>query len=208
MGTQGQERETLKDVDRALRSFEKEARKLERRRRSTWQDPGGSASLGRRFRRWFVAGLLLVLAVCVLVPPYRYPLDGEVTSVFFIRPAPDSGWLPVFEFHRGLDVAARAGTPVRAARSGFVIDAGYSDGYGNYVVLRHLLGFTSLYGHLEERRVGEGRLVIRGRPVGKVGSTGRSTGPHLHFEIRAGDTHLPPGIMTLFHGLRMRLLGW
>jgi len=87
--------------------------------------------------------------------------------------------------HRALDIAGRTGTPVKASDSGYVVAAGWSNnGYGNYIVVDHGNGSQSLYGHLSRIYVNAGEAVGRGAVIGAMGSTGRSTGPHLHFEIR------------------------
>jgi hypothetical protein len=87
--------------------------------------------------------------------------------------------------HRAIDVAAPLGTPVTAADRGVVVRAGWSDiGYGLFVVIDHNIDYLTLYAHLSEIDVIEGQIVAQGQQIGKVGSTGNSTGPHLHFEIR------------------------
>jgi murein DD-endopeptidase MepM/ murein hydrolase activator NlpD len=87
--------------------------------------------------------------------------------------------------HRALDIAGRLGSDVKASDSGYVVAAGWSNnGYGNYVVIDHGNGYQSLYGHLSRIFVNAGESVGRGAVIGLMGSTGRSTGPHLHFEIR------------------------
>ena len=95
--------------------------------------------------------------------------------------------------HEGMDIAADPGEPIYAASKGTVI---YSDdgmsGYGRAVIVRHADATTSLYAHATSLLVREGMLVSRGDPVATVGSTGRSTGPHLHFEIRVGETPVDP----------------
>jgi murein DD-endopeptidase MepM/ murein hydrolase activator NlpD len=103
-------------------------------------------------------------------------------------------------FHTGIDVAAPMGTPVLAADDGIVVTAVRgATGYGNYVVLAHNDGFTTLYGHLEQPLVAAGDRVTQGQAIGLEGSTGASTGPHCHFEVRTGGqpvnprSYLPPG---------------
>lgn len=87
-------------------------------------------------------------------------------------------------FHAGLDLPAQAGAPVAAVKAGTVVFAAYHDGgYGNLVVVRHRYGVTTRYAHLSEFAVSEGEAVRRGQTIGFVGSTGRSTGPHLHLEV-------------------------
>ena len=95
-----------------------------------------------------------------------------------------------------------------ASAPGIVAATGSSPTAGNYVVVRHLLGFESRYYHLGACLVRKGQFVIPASfsALGEVGSTGRSTGPHLHFELEAGRLALPPRTLLWFHGLRLRLL--
>jgi murein DD-endopeptidase MepM/ murein hydrolase activator NlpD len=87
--------------------------------------------------------------------------------------------------HEGLDLPKPFGTPVYAARSGRVIKAGWAEGYGNMVEVRHADGASTRYGHLSKVVVSEGQWVQRGKSLlGRVGNSGLSTGPHLHFEVR------------------------
>jgi murein DD-endopeptidase MepM/ murein hydrolase activator NlpD len=106
---------------------------------------------------------------------------GEVSSPFGWRKDPISG---EEQFHQGVDLAAPAGTPVRAPEEGKVIMSDYQEGYGNFVLLDHGAGLTTLYAHNRENKVKEGDWVRKGGILATVGSTGRSTGPHLHFEVR------------------------
>jgi len=103
-------------------------------------------------------------------------------------------------FHTGIDLAAPAGTPVLSAAAGIVVAAiGGTTGYGNYVVVAHASGLATLYGHLETGLVAVGQTVAQGQPIGLEGSTGNSTGPHCHFEVRVDGQpvdpapFLPPG---------------
>ncbi len=109
------------------------------------------------------------------------------------NPLPSGTWMRGFDgIHTGVDLAAPIGTPIQAANSGAVIFAGWNSwGYGNTVVLAHG-PFLTLYGHMNSISVGCGQLVSVGQSVGTVGSTGNSSGPHLHFEIRNGDTPSDP----------------
>jgi len=94
------------------------------------------------------------------------------------------------KFHAGLDLPKPYGTPVYAARSGRVVQAGWREGYGNMVEVKHQDGASTVYGHLSLVSVSEGDWVTRGKSLlGKVGSTGLSTGPHLHFEVRDRAGH-------------------
>lgn len=95
--------------------------------------------------------------------------------------------------HEGVDIAAPQGTRVYAAAEGAVLRTGYdADGYGRFVEVRHPNGMTTLYGHLSRVDVASGDALEAGAGIGLVGSTGRSTGPHLHFEVRRGDRQVNP----------------
>lgn len=128
---------------------------------------------GRRFEpreRDFFQGLV-----------FRHPLPGaRQSSGFGWRKDPIHGR---HAFHGGIDLAASQGTPVQAAESGEVIFAGDKSGYGRTVLIRHEYGYITLYGHLSKILVKKGDRVKRGIDIGRVGKTGRVTGPHLHFEI-------------------------
>lgn len=113
---------------------------------------------------------------------FRFPLaQKRVTSPFGHRMSPFGGHP---EFHNGIDLGAREGTPVYAAANGIVAEAGYNSLYGNYIVIEHHGGFNTVYGHLSEVSVQINQEVSGNSTIGKVGSTGYATGPHLHFEIR------------------------
>ncbi|HYR49905.1 MAG TPA: peptidoglycan DD-metalloendopeptidase family protein [Candidatus Eisenbacteria bacterium] len=100
---------------------------------------------------------------------------------------------PYAHFHTGIDIAAPFGTTVMAAAEGVVVAVGHSRvGYGNYVVIAHGGGIMTLYGHLLETNVDVGNKVVRGQRVGLEGSTGWSTGPHVHFELRVNDAVIDP----------------
>ena len=96
------------------------------------------------------------------------------------------------KFHTGVDIGASRGVLVNAAAAGKVIHAGWSGGYGRMVVVQHLGGFQTLYAHLSKMSVSEGDFVGAGALVGKVGATGRVTGPHLHFEVRVDGVPVDP----------------
>jgi len=118
-----------------------------------------------------------------------WPANGRVSSRF--------GWRrhPVFggrRHHNGIDIAARHGTNVFAADRGSVIISAYSSGYGNYIVINHGNGMTTLYAHLSSRKVSVGTAVSRGQVIGLIGSTGVSTGPHLHFEVTVNGSRINP----------------
>ncbi len=110
---------------------------------------------------------------------------GVISSSFGMRISPFTGEQ---SFHRGTDIAAPIGTPVFASKSGVVAYAGrYHPVYGNYIILQHDNNMQSLYAHLDDLHVETGEIVEKGSNIGTVGSTGMSTGPHLHFEILIGN---------------------
>ena len=127
-----------------------------------------------------------LLLECV---PGGWPVRGILSSVFGVRNSPFTE-TPVF--HHGMDIVARAGTPVTASASGVVVKSGYEALYGNIVMIDHGAGYRSIYAHLSSCNVEEGAFVNRGEEVGKVGSTGRSTGPHLHYEVRVNGLPVNP----------------
>lgn len=96
--------------------------------------------------------------------------------------------------HAGVDMAAPSGTPIYAPADGVVIKAGWSSGYGRLIKIKHDFGIETRYGHLSKIRVSEGERVSRGERIGDMGSTGRSTGPHLHYEVRIGGKPIDPMI--------------
>ncbi len=127
--------------------------------------------------------------------PYGYPIRGlaRITSHFGYRRNP-FGW--GFEFHNGLDFSAAYGTPVRVTGAGVVVEAGWKGPYGLAVVVDHGYGYRTLYGHLSSISVRIGQRLERGARVGTVGSTGRSTGPHLHYTVfRRGSEVNPLGYL-------------
>jgi murein DD-endopeptidase MepM/ murein hydrolase activator NlpD len=126
---------------------------------------------------------------------FLWPLQGEITQGYGCTPYPfepyDPG-CPSRHFHSGLDIATVYGTPVAAADNGVAYDFPSSYGYGNHVIVVHGNGWVSIYGHLSRFAVGSGDAVGAGRVIGYEGSTGNSTGPHLHFEIRFNDAPRNP----------------
>ncbi len=110
-----------------------------------------------------------------------YPSQAPITSSFGWRMHPILGYR---RFHSGTDFGAGSGSPIRTAGDGRVIFAGWQGGYGNTVIIDHGGGITTLYGHASELYVQEGQQVEKGQAIAAVGSTGLSTGPHLHFEVR------------------------
>jgi murein DD-endopeptidase MepM/ murein hydrolase activator NlpD len=117
--------------------------------------------------------------------PAGLPVNGYLTDGFGIRQNPFGG--EGREFHNGIDVAVEFGTTVSSTADGLVVWAAPYAGYGNLVVVYHSNGITTRYGHLSKITVGSGQRVKRGDQIGHAGSTGRSTGPHVHYEIRQND---------------------
>jgi murein DD-endopeptidase MepM/ murein hydrolase activator NlpD len=120
---------------------------------------------------------------------FSWPVTGTITSPFGWRSNPFGGGP---EFHQGLDIAAPMGTTVTAAAGGTVIMAQWYGGYGNYILIDNGGGYSTGYGHLSAIYVSTGQAVQRGQAIGAVGSTGQSTGPHLHFEIRIAGKPVDP----------------
>ncbi|MBL7128178.1 MAG: M23 family metallopeptidase [Ignavibacteria bacterium] len=122
--------------------------------------------------------------------PLGYPYIGEVSSEYGNRTNPFGG--RSFEFHSGIDFKGEIGDKVECTADGVVELADYHNGYGKCVIIRHKHSYSSLYGHLSEINVTTGQNVKAGDIIGYVGNTGRSTGPHLHYEIRKNGTDINP----------------
>lgn len=188
---------TTRDFAKTLRSFHRLRRKIE---------TGSRRKRKRVIVR--VAGIVLASQVLlVLVPPFWYPTRGTVTSSFTIRSKPDTRRLFDLEFHDGLDIGAAEGARVVASALGRVVATGSSESAGNYVMVKHLFGFETFYAHLSQVSTRKGRLVHPFRRIGSVGSTGRATGPHLHFEIHLFARSLPPRILLLYQEIRRGIFG-
>jgi murein DD-endopeptidase MepM/ murein hydrolase activator NlpD len=166
VGTGGPE--TVAALDKAADHFEREVRQI-----------------GDRLR----ADLLRLASV-----PAGLPVNGYVTDGFGLRRNPFSG--EGREVHEGLDIAVDFGTPVNTTADGLVVWAAPHAGYGNLVVVYHSNGITTRYGHLSRITVEAGQRVKRGDQLGHAGSTGRSTGPHVHYEIRENDQPVDPNRYT------------
>jgi len=122
--------------------------------------------------------------------PTVWPVEGTLEGGFGGRRNPFSGY--GYEFHSGQDIEAPWGAPVIAGASGRVSFVGWQNGYGQLVVVDHGGGLTTRYGHLSHIDVQLDQPVSRAQLLGKVGSTGRSTGPHLHYEVRINDQAVDP----------------
>jgi murein DD-endopeptidase MepM/ murein hydrolase activator NlpD len=117
-------------------------------------------------------------------PVFAWPVAGRVTDIF----EDDES-----KRHMGVDIAAPLGTPIKASGSGKVIYSGNTiRGYGNLIIIRHSDDYVTVYAHNHSNLVDEGMWVERGQVIGKVGQTGRASGPHVHFEIRTGNQAVDP----------------
>jgi murein DD-endopeptidase MepM/ murein hydrolase activator NlpD len=153
--------------------------------------PGASA-FDRQLYRINVARAQIDHYNQVLVDvPVRKPVPGEleVSSPFGVRPDP---FLGTPAMHTGVDLRGETGEPVHTTAAGTVSIAGRDGGYGNMVEINHGNGLATRYGHLSEIDVKVGQKVRIGQVIGKVGSTGRSTGPHLHYETRVNGEPVNP----------------
>ena len=125
------------------------------------------------------------------LPAGELPVNGRISSDFGLRRHPISGEM---KFHEGIDIAAPTGTPVRAVADGTVVFSGKAGGYGNMVVVRHAGGVETAYAHNSRNLVRAGQRVASGQTISLVGSTGSSTGPHVHFEVREDGEKINPHI--------------
>ena len=121
--------------------------------------------------------------------PTRRPAVGYFTSGFGVRRSPYGGRE---KMHEGLDIANYPGTPIRATAEGTVVYAGAKAGYGQTVILDHGYGLETWYAHNRKILVRQGQRVRRGEPISQLGNSGRSTGPHLHYEVRINGTPIDP----------------
>lgn len=139
-----------------------------------------------------LAGLITHLedqSARLLATPSIAPTKGWATSGFGYRTSPFTGNR---EFHRGLDIAGRSGTPVKAPSDGKVVYVGTKRALGNALVVRHGYSVETIYGHLAEILVKPGQKVERGEIIARMGSTGRSTGPHLHYQVEVNKKAVDP----------------
>jgi murein DD-endopeptidase MepM/ murein hydrolase activator NlpD len=128
--------------------------------------------------------------------PLGMPFSGAVTSSFGHRENPFGG--ADVEIHRGMDISGPMGAPVKSVAKGRVAFAGVKGGFGNCIIINHENGFETLYGHLSKILVRKGQQIDIGEQIGNIGSTGRSTGPHLHYEVhRNGQKMNPQSFLTL-----------
>lgn len=158
--------------ERLVEELEEDSRRLEALLRQLAPARPGQLRTGLRLRAGFA-----------------WPARGAITSGFGLRRHPLFG---IVRPHHGVDIAAPWGTPVRVAAAGNVVYAGWFGGYGKLVVVDHGGGTATLYGHLSSIAVSAGQRVAAGDLVGRVGSSGYSTGPHLHFEVRVDGRPVDP----------------
>ncbi|CQR70097.1 Murein DD-endopeptidase MepM [Sporomusa ovata DSM 2662] len=123
------------------------------------------------------------------ITPSIWPASGDVTSGFGWRSSP---WGGGNELHPGIDIANSIGTPIFATADGVVEQSGWSGGYGNTVQIDHGNGIETIYGHNSSVLVNAGQSVKKGQIISYMGSTGRSTGPHVHYEVRVNGTAVDP----------------
>jgi len=151
-----------------------------------------STALSGRFTRSFETGLSPLGGddwVNMADAPSLWPVVGPITSSFGERQDPFSG---EGAFHSGIDISTHFGEAVRATADGVVLTAGLASGYGREIMIDHGHGIQTLYGHLSGFAVSSGEEVRRGQIIGYVGTSGRSTGPHLHYEVRIRNTPVNP----------------
>ncbi len=134
-------------------------------------------------------GYFLAQTAVMAATPSLLPIHGWISSSFGYRRHPYDG---SYRLHAGVDIGAEPGTPVRAPAHGLVIYSGYREGYGKCVVLDHGYGIRTMFAHLSKIFVNAGSRVKRGELLSEVGSTGTSTGPHLHYEIRKNGVPVNP----------------
>jgi murein DD-endopeptidase MepM/ murein hydrolase activator NlpD len=180
------------EAERTARSDLAEAYGLSEDEILTLEDPAGTGAI-----LFFVPEKTLSFLERVYLTGvvFHAPLMGRQTSKYGVREDP---FVNERTFHGGVDISAKEGKLVRASRWGTVRYAGEASGYGNLVVLEHELGYYTLYAHLSEILVETEENVDTGQALGKVGSSGRSTGFHLHFEIRRFDIPFNPENIPFF----------
>ncbi len=172
-GTLSDVRGERQRIEAELRALERESNAIAAMLRSMQSSSAGKARYNRQYSGGF-GGL---------------PVNGRVGSGFGMRYHPI---LKRNRMHTGVDIGAPSGTPIAAAGAGEVIYAGWRGGYGNTVMIDHGRGRVTLYAHMSAIGVRAGQIVSRGQTIGRVGSTGLSTGPHLHYELRINGTPVNP----------------
>ncbi len=176
---QAEKRELLKDISRERALYERQLAELE----------AESQAIARRLRALMERGAGRARADKPWTGRFIRPVNGRLTSGFGMRVHPI---FRVRKMHTGIDISAPTGTPILAADSGVVVEAGYIRGYGYTVIIDHGGGVATLYAHCSALLVRVGQEVRQGQTIARVGSTGYSTGPHLHFEVRINGEPVNP----------------
>jgi len=159
-----------------------------------------------------IARKLILTMACLFLeflifPPFFWPIQGNISSNILFRFKPDSIILNI-EIHHGIDISAPKGKSVSPTAIGIIKEIGKTNELGNYIKIDHILGFESIYAHLDKITIRKGGFVVPGlSTIGKVGVTGRTTGPHLHFGIFNSGMALPPKTMIIFHTIRLKIIG-
>ncbi|MBC7330523.1 peptidoglycan DD-metalloendopeptidase family protein [bacterium] len=160
------------EYEKALEELERNSREIEQMLLALEKTPEGQRRLARPWKGGFI-----------------YPVRGSITSGFGMRTHPI---YHIKKMHTGIDISAHSGTPIKAAAGGEVVFAGWWGGYGNVVIIDHGGGISTLYAHCSAIYVKKGQSVSQGEVIAAVGSTGLSTGPHLHFEVRKNGKPVDP----------------
>jgi murein DD-endopeptidase MepM/ murein hydrolase activator NlpD len=129
------------------------------------------------------------VSVSAVSNTFLMPVSGKITSRYGYRNHPITG---KYSMHGGIDISADKGTEIKSAYDGKITSTGYSKSYGYYVIISHNKNVETLYAHCSKIVASEGDYIKKGETVALVGSTGKSTGPHLHFEIRIGGKRIDP----------------
>lgn len=160
------------EYEKALEELERNSREIEQMLLNLERTPEGQKRLATPWRGGFI-----------------HPVRGQLTSRFGMRTHPIYG---IRKMHTGIDISAPQGTTIRASAGGTVVFAGWWGGYGKVVIIDHGGGISTLYAHCSSIYVSEGQKVSQGEVIAAVGSTGLSTGPHLHFEVRKNGKPVDP----------------
>ena len=177
--------ENLQDLVANWRGLEKKVRaSLPAKQRASSNGHGSLEELEKN-----LASLRTELQRLIASVPSRWPAKGYVSSGIGMRSDP---WTGKQEFHSGLDIPGPLGSPIYAPGNGVVERVGSSNGNGKIVVLNHGEGITTLYAHLSKIHVKEGEQVSKGQVIANVGNTGKSTSPHLHYEVRVNGVPIDP----------------
>lgn len=144
----------------------------------------GEADLGA-----FFSDMQVSYQTHLTYPDFMMPVLGSITSPFGERISPITNQT---EHHTGIDIDIATDSQVKAAAEGTVFKIGMDERFGNYIILSHSGHFSTCYAHLESTSVTEGMKLSKGSPIGIAGESGMVTGPHLHFEVRKGETRMNP----------------